>query len=212
MLGIKPKLNELQFLKFPDGNALRIIDTVAPKWKQVAIALGFDGPKIKAIEMGAHYQPGDACLKMFIDWLSRGRALTWDSLIQSLRAANLTETADLLSSTIEIVSVHILNTTYYEMYIICSPLIFYNIQGAEDEVDSTLSAVVLDSESSSTVTPDVIVGNVKGIQISCYNDSQSVNVLSLAFIIVSAKNLACMYIQLNLQNVRMTSPSKLTCA
>ena len=104
LLGIKPKLSELQLLKFPDGKELRIIDTVAPKWKQVAIALDFDGPRIETIDMGARYMPGDACLKMFIDWLSRGHDLTWDSLIQSLKAANLTETANLLRSTIEIVS------------------------------------------------------------------------------------------------------------
>ena len=106
LLGIKPKLSELQLLKFPDGNELRIMDTVAPKWKEVAIALGFDGPKIETIEMGAHYQPGDACLKMFIDWFFSGHDLAWDSLIESLKAANLTETADVLSSTIEIVSIH----------------------------------------------------------------------------------------------------------
>jgi hypothetical protein len=100
LLGIKPKLRELQLLKFPDGKELRIIDTVAPKWKEVAIALDFEGPKIEAIEMGAHYQPKDACLKMFMDWLSRGRNLTWDRLIQSLKVANLTETADLLNNTI----------------------------------------------------------------------------------------------------------------
>ena len=101
---MKPKLSELLLLKFPDRKELRIMDTVAPKWKQVAIALDFDGPRIEAIEMGARYMPGDACLKMFIDWLSRGRDLTWDCLIEALKAANLTETADLLSSTIEIVS------------------------------------------------------------------------------------------------------------
>ena len=102
--GYAPQLHELQLLKFPDKNELRIIDTVVSKWKQVAIALGFDGPKIEAIEIGAHYQPGDACLKMFIDWLSRGHALTWNSLVQALRVANLLEAADLLSNKIEIVS------------------------------------------------------------------------------------------------------------
>lgn len=127
LLGIKPKLSELQLLKFSDGNELRIMDTVAPKWKQVAIALDFDGPRIEAIEMGARYMPGDACLKMFIDWLSRGRDLTWDSLIEALKAANLTETADLLSSTIEIVSFtvsHIMYDYVMKCIIICSPLIF----------------------------------------------------------------------------------------
>ena len=69
----------------------------------MAIALGFDGPRIETIEMGALRQPGDACLKMFMEWLSRGHDLTWDSLIQSLKAANIVEIAELLS-TIEIVS------------------------------------------------------------------------------------------------------------
>ena len=70
----------------------------------MAIALGFDGPKIETIEMGAHFQPEDSCLKMFIDWLSKGHDLTWKSLIQSLKAANLTDIANLLSSRIDIVS------------------------------------------------------------------------------------------------------------
>ena len=104
MLGIKPKLRELQLLKFPDGKELRIMDMVVPKWKEVAIALDFDGPKIDAIEMGAHYQPRDACRKIFMDWLSRGRDLTWGRLIQSLKAANLTQMANLLSNTLTIVS------------------------------------------------------------------------------------------------------------
>ena len=104
MLGIKPKLRELQLLKHPDRNELRIIDMIVPKWKEVAIALDFDGPKIDTIEIGAHYQPKDACRKMFMDWLTRGHDLTWGRLIQSLKAANLAETANLLSNTLTIVS------------------------------------------------------------------------------------------------------------
>jgi hypothetical protein len=83
------------------------MERVIPKWKQVAIALGFNGSRIEAIEIGAHYQPEDACLKMFSDWLAGGHDLkppTWDILIQSLRAAKLPEMADLLKF-IEIVSI-----------------------------------------------------------------------------------------------------------
>jgi hypothetical protein len=80
---------------------------VAPEWDEVAVALGFDGARIKTIKMGAHYQPREACLDMFTEWLNGGRDLqppTWDVLIQSLIAANLRKIADLLSRTIEIVS------------------------------------------------------------------------------------------------------------
>ena len=105
--GNTPKLYELQLLKFLDGNEVRIMEKAAPKWDEVAIALGFDGARIEAIEMGTHYQPGNACRKMFTGWLAGGHDLkppTWDVLIQSLRAASLTDVSDLLSNTIEIVS------------------------------------------------------------------------------------------------------------
>ena len=85
---------------------MRIMERVIPKWKQVAIALGFNGSRIEAIEIGALRQPEDACLKMFTDWLAGGHDLqppTWNVLIQSLRAAKLPEIADVLKF-IEIVS------------------------------------------------------------------------------------------------------------
>ena len=109
-LGKTPKLHELQRLEFDKGReSLRIMERVTPKWKQVAIALGFNGSRIEAIEMGALRQPEDACLKIFTGWLAGGHDLkppTWDALIQSLTAANLPEIADLLkfNRTIENVS------------------------------------------------------------------------------------------------------------
>ena len=99
LLGKKPELYELQLLEFDKGMTLRIMEKVVPKWKQVAIALGFNGSRIEAIEMGAPWRPEDACLKMFTDWLAGGHDLrppTWDVLIHSLRTVNLPEIADLL--------------------------------------------------------------------------------------------------------------------
>ena len=107
LLGKTPELHELQLLEFDKGRkSLRIMEKATPKWKQVAIALGFNGAKIEAIDMGALRQPEDACLKMFTDWLAGGHDLrppTWDVLIQSLRAVNLPEIANMLKF-IEIVS------------------------------------------------------------------------------------------------------------
>ena len=106
-LGKRPQLYELQLLEFDKGREpLRIMEKVIPIWKQVAIALGFNGSRIEAIEMGALRQPDDACLKMFTGWLAGGHDLrppTWDILIQSLRTVNLPEIADSLKF-IEIVS------------------------------------------------------------------------------------------------------------
>ena len=107
ILGNTPRLRELQILTFPNGNEVRIMEKVTPEWAKVAIALGFNGAKIRTIKMGAHYQPEEACLEMFTDWLDGGHDLeppTWDVLIQSLNAANLINLANLLSTTIDIVS------------------------------------------------------------------------------------------------------------
>ncbi len=104
-LGKMPELHELQLLEFEEP--LRIMERVTPKWKQLAVALGFSGPRIDMIEMAALRQPEDACLRMFTKWLDGGHDLkppTWDALIQSLRAANLPEIAELLKF-IDIVSV-----------------------------------------------------------------------------------------------------------
>ena len=86
------------------------MEELAPEWDEVAVALGFSGARIQAIKEGAHYQPMEACLEMLTEWLAGGHDLqpqTWDVFIQSLRAANLMEIADLLSRTIEIVSLYL---------------------------------------------------------------------------------------------------------
>ena len=109
--GIAPKLREFQLLKLPNGTELQVMREVAPEWDEVAVALGFDGARIKTLKMSAHYQPREACRDMFTEWLNGGRDLqppTWNVLIQSLRAANLAEIADLLSCTIEIVSFNLI--------------------------------------------------------------------------------------------------------
>ena len=47
--GNAPKLHELQLLKLPNGTELRIMREVTPEWDEVAVALGFDGARIKTI-------------------------------------------------------------------------------------------------------------------------------------------------------------------
>ena len=87
LLGKMPELYELQLLEFDkERESVRIMEKVIPKWKQVAIALGFNGSRIEAIEMGAPWRPEDACLKMFTDWLAGGHELrppTWHPVFKS---------------------------------------------------------------------------------------------------------------------------------
>ena len=79
---------------------------VAPQWKQMAIALGFNEARIKSIEKREHYQPDDASFEIFSCWLEGEHDLkppTWDVLIQCLTHANLLDIAEMLSN-IQVVS------------------------------------------------------------------------------------------------------------
>ena len=90
-----PKLNELLVLKV-GRNEIRIIDKVAPIWKNTALTLGFDEAKISCIEIGSHYKPEDATREMFSLWLKGANNLkppTWSTLIESLKDVKLKELA-----------------------------------------------------------------------------------------------------------------------
>ena len=95
------------------------MEEIASEWDEVAVALGFDGVRIKTIMMDAHYQPKKACRDMFTEWLEGDRDLqppTWDVLIQSLTAAKLTAIADLLSRSIDVVSfISIISCRRYQL-------------------------------------------------------------------------------------------------
>ena len=82
------------------------METVAPKWKKVAAAIGFNEARINAIDRGEHFKPEDATFEMFSRWLKGEHSLkqvTWDTLIQSLKEANLKEVAAMLCN-VQIVS------------------------------------------------------------------------------------------------------------
>ena len=101
-IGDAPELRELLLLECSDGKELRIIDRVTHIWKNIAITLGFSQVRIKGVEMSCHYQPKDATLEMFKQWLkgahSELKPATWSTLIQSLKDVKLTQVADMLSN------------------------------------------------------------------------------------------------------------------
>ena len=85
-----PELHELE--RFEQCSLIiRIIDRVAPKWKEVALRLHFKHHCIQVIEMNCHYQAVPACRTMFTQWLEgNGRKpTTWRTLIIALKEENL---------------------------------------------------------------------------------------------------------------------------
>ena len=99
-------MHELQLLNFEDGRELRIMETVASKWKKVATAIGFNEARIEAVDKGEHYKPEDATFEMFSRWLMGEHNLkpvTWNALAQCLKDANFQDIADMICN-IQIVS------------------------------------------------------------------------------------------------------------
>ena len=106
LIGNRPEIYELQMLEFSDGKKLRIMEEVAPHWKQIAVALGFSVARIKSIEKGEHYQPDNASFEIFSCWLQGEHDLkppTWEVLVQCLKQANIVDAAEMLSN-LQIVS------------------------------------------------------------------------------------------------------------
>ena len=92
LLGINkaPKLHLLDMLSTHKDETIRIIETVAAEWKDLAKTLGFNDSRIKIIDKDCR-ESEEACREMFTRWLRREHDLqppTWHSLIQCLERTN----------------------------------------------------------------------------------------------------------------------------
>ena len=84
-----PTPKQLQRLKGSSGAVVKIIDTAAPKWEEVAIGLEYRGHMIKNFEKAARDQSVKACRSMLLEWLDGHEHLrwpvTWATLIEVLK-------------------------------------------------------------------------------------------------------------------------------
>jgi hypothetical protein len=83
-----------------NGRKVRVIERVAPDWKDLAIALGFDQSRIKIVEKDYRGSMEEACQEMFMRWLDGEHDLvqpcSWDTLIKCLRCAAFIDVANWL--------------------------------------------------------------------------------------------------------------------
>lgn len=81
------------------------MERVAPDWKDLAIAFGFDQSRIKTIERDYKSSMEEACKEMFMRWLKGEHDLaspcTWRTLVKCLDRARLTDIANSLRKTLE---------------------------------------------------------------------------------------------------------------
>ena len=100
----KPKLTELQLLEGHGGRKVRLVESVAYKWKELAKELDFNDQRIYSIGAGANSKHEKACQQMLEEWIGRDDDLkgpvTWTTLIQCLMDAGLMDIADRLKEII----------------------------------------------------------------------------------------------------------------
>ena len=87
----RPTLLQLTHLVTPSGKTIRIIESIASKWKVVGIHLNFDptGNTINYIGANHPFDPEACCTEMMMKWLGgRGRQpANWATLVRVLKNA-----------------------------------------------------------------------------------------------------------------------------
>ena len=70
-----------------------MMETAAPSWRRLALALNISSAAVDAIEIGAFYQTLRACESALNRWMTEapgGQPVCWATLLQALRHADLT--------------------------------------------------------------------------------------------------------------------------
>ena len=91
ILSVSPRLNELKCITSM-GKKVKIIESVATKWKDFGALLDFDptGNRLNIIEQTERERPEECCQSMFQYWLEgHGVPATWRKLIQVLENCRL---------------------------------------------------------------------------------------------------------------------------
>ena len=93
-----PKLKQLEQLTGPHSKTIRVIGTVAAKWEELAMALGFDASAIDCIRRDYTSDCKEACSQMLAKWLETKynddcRSVSWGVLIDCLEDAEFSSIA-----------------------------------------------------------------------------------------------------------------------
>ena len=84
-------------MKSATGEKIKIIESVAPKWKELGALLDFDheGRTLELIEANNQLKgPIASCQQMFVTWLQgKGREATWEVLIELIDDIDQSELA-----------------------------------------------------------------------------------------------------------------------
>ena len=84
-----PTIQQLHELQGKDGKTMRIIDTVAPEWEELAMAMGFPALVIGTIRRNNLRDAKGATLQILTLWLEGKSSVpvSWESLVECLHQA-----------------------------------------------------------------------------------------------------------------------------
>ena len=82
----KPALHQLLCLQGEGGKRVRVMETVAAHWENLAVALGFESCVIETIQRDTHYQTVSACRQILQRWLEEKgpHPVNWHTLTEAL--------------------------------------------------------------------------------------------------------------------------------
>lgn len=104
-LGDPPKIYQLEQFS-SDSKTIRVIDSVAAKWEELAIALGFNASMIDRLRRDYTSDCKEACTQMLITWLTmehcdESKPVSWSTLIDCLIDAEFSSLAVELKEMLE---------------------------------------------------------------------------------------------------------------
>ena len=106
LTAMKPTLAQLNILKTTTGEKIKIIESVAPQWKELGDLLDFDheGRILELIEANNQQKSRvESCREMFVYWLrGKGREATWGVLIELLDDIHQSELAKKVKTALHI--------------------------------------------------------------------------------------------------------------
>ena len=106
LTAMKPTLAQLNILKTTTGEKIKIIESVAPQWKELGDLLDFDheGRTLELIEANNQQKSRvESCREMFVYWLrGKGREATWGVLIELLDDIDQSELAKKVKTALHI--------------------------------------------------------------------------------------------------------------
>lgn len=100
---VRVELHQLQVLRCSEGKKIKVMDTVAWKWEDLALALHFDGPTLLTIKKDSALCSKTACCTVLQRWLEgKGRQpACWGILLEALKDAEFGRLAEELTEALQ---------------------------------------------------------------------------------------------------------------